>query len=68
MADAEAAAEREVEQEEMAQMRDTDEARTAAASPAALDGGNDDKAGELFWKEMKRNQKKRWKKFEGREE
>ena len=64
----EADAEPEADQEEADQMRDTDVASAAATSQTTVDGGDDDMAREPCWKKMTRNQRKRWKKFGGREE
>ena len=60
-------AEPEVNQEEAEQMRETNEVGSATATPAAVDGGDDDMAGEPCWKEMSRRQKKDWKRRGGRE-
>ena len=64
----EATAEPEAKQNEADQMRDTGVGSAAATSQTTVDGGDVDMAREPCWKKMTRNQKKRWKKFGGREE
>ena len=63
----ETAVEPEAERSEEDQMRDTDEVGSETATSAAVDGGDDDMAGEPCWKEMSRRQKKDWKRRGGRE-
>ena len=63
----ETATEPEDEQEEADKMRDTEVGSAAAPTPTAVDGGDDDMAGETCWKKMSRRQRKDWKRRGGRE-